>query len=430
MKLSYFRGKLPYISIFIFLLFISIFIYSKTNNSSRDTTQPPDRHSPAAAPKTTEDKAWDIALEGYKHLENGNSGEALRCFQESLKLNPDSGKVLNAMGKALIASGKPDEALRYYTMSDEKQPDNRENHIDMSYVYMIRKDYDKALNILDSLPEKEKENPVTLFAAGFINANRNDYNKALPYYDKAVASDPENWQYRLYRAFTHIKLRNLEKAKADAEFALTRQPGLITCQLALAEIEWALGNKQASIEAYDKAIKMDENYKPANIYDQYLHRENPHLGRAIVYWDLHEYDKALSDLDSVISTRDNSKSIAYLYKALIYMDKGDNAKARENAKQWDSSPKEDLEHWQQPELALSEAECYLLLGEKNKAKQLLKGFKPKTAAFYGDRGSIYERLGMNKEAIADYKVFLKQAPEGDDKTEVSNRLNALAHKIR
>jgi tetratricopeptide (TPR) repeat protein len=270
---------------------------------------------------------------------------------------------------------------------------------------------------------------LVLFTGGFIYANNLEFEKAVGFYDKALSKDPENWQYRLFRAFSLIKTGNLQKAREDALFAVAKQPGLITGYLALAEIEWGFHNSRASIDAYNKAIEMDKTYKPTDIYSKYMHRENPRLGRAIVYWDLREYDRALADLDDVINSNDNKKSIAWLYKSLIYKDMGNMDKAIENAKKWESSPKEDTEHWNPPDFILSEAECYVILKKYDEALVLLNDSVKNNPESLGERGLLYEKLGKPKEAIADFEKFVKKCPDNPFRKEAEQKIRSLKVKL-
>ncbi|MDM7934819.1 MAG: tetratricopeptide repeat protein, partial [Methanothrix sp.] len=60
---------------------------------------------------------------GVEHQDHGNYEEAIRCFDEVLRLDPDNAEIWNIKGVALRNLGRYDDAIKCYDEAVRLDPD-------------------------------------------------------------------------------------------------------------------------------------------------------------------------------------------------------------------------------------------------------------------------------------------------------------------
>ncbi|PKK62470.1 hypothetical protein RhiirC2_790329 [Rhizophagus irregularis] len=139
---------------------------------------------------------------------------------------------------------------------------------------------------------------------GISYYNNNNNEDALKYFDIALQNDPNNHLCLKYCAYIYEKQEKFSDTlkMLGKLLSINEKDSLILCYY---------GEILSKIEKYDYAITY---FTKANIIDP----ENVHnlTKRAIIYYILQEYDKALLDFNNIIEL-DTSNILAYYYKVLI-----------------------------------------------------------------------------------------------------------------
>ena len=205
-------------------------------------------------------------------------------------------------------------------------------------------------------------------AAGFSRRGaaetaRRDYEAALADLNRAVLMEPNNGQYLLQRARTHMLVGDRFAAFGDLDRAVEVAP--TDPEIRLARAESLVGRK-----------RFGDALSELQVVDAGLTRQSDHrLTVATVFERLDQFDKAIANFDLWIAAHpDDSRQPAAL-----------NGRCRARALAGRNLP-----------LALKDCDAALR--------------RAKSASYFDSRGLVELRLGQYDRAIADYDAALQLAP--------------------
>jgi len=196
-----------------------------------------------------------VYVEALKQKVMGNSGEALKYFEQALKLNPSSDAACFQIAQILISKENPAGAKTFAKRANTLDPSNlwymmmlsaiyyQERNLDSAVIY-----YEKAVRVY---PEKEN---LQLTLGNLYSENKN-YDKALKLYENI-----EN-KYGVNESSTPALIRSLvetkkyEEALAKVNLLLKDKPDEISYNGLLAEVYTAKGDNQKAREVYSKLVE-------------------------------------------------------------------------------------------------------------------------------------------------------------------------------
>ena len=147
------------------------------------------KHATQLAPKVT---VYVISLAGVCEL-LGNSQDALKYYQEALRLEPDNAAAMNNAAYFLVKQGGDanlDEALRLVQMARRQMRDNNEVTDTLALVYLKKDMVDSAAEMFQELVEKQPANPVFHYHYGMALAKKGDTAAALDQLNQALQNKP------------------------------------------------------------------------------------------------------------------------------------------------------------------------------------------------------------------------------------------------
>ncbi|GBC08353.1 hypothetical protein RclHR1_08060001 [Rhizophagus clarus] len=179
-------------------------------------------------------------------------------------------------------------------------------------IYFEQNEYGKAINDLSrSITRKVKSNNVHVYIIfGNCYLFYNDYITAIKNYNIALKNDPNNYLCLKNCAYIYEKKGDYLNTLTilDKLLNINKKDSLILCYY---------GEILCNMTKYSKAIPY---FTRSNIIDpENIHNLNK---RAIAYYILQKYDKALLDFDKIIQL-DPSNFSAYYLKYLTYYTKND-----------------------------------------------------------------------------------------------------------
>jgi len=217
-------------------------------------------------------KAMEIHLLFIEHLCNYNSKgnllnylehyeDALKAYEKSLEMDPDSFVVWDNKGNTLTKLKRYEEALRAFEKSIELKPDDAKSWMAKRNVLVELSRYDEALNALDKAIElcpDDKKYPVALGLANNL-AKLGRYDEALNALDKAIKNVSigddvwgKAWRRRkadiLEKLGRHEEARQVFDEAAKKWYTWARESAL---EGSISDVRWRLS----------EAIKLDAKYK-------------------------------------------------------------------------------------------------------------------------------------------------------------------------
>lgn len=368
---------------------------------------------------------------GERYLNEGKLDEALAQFSKALASDPSSVPALNKAGWVLLLQKKPDKSIEKLNRSIEINPNDPETYMMRAGAYISKKYWGRAMNDYKKASELSPDNPDIYFGMGRLCLTKKDFEKAEKYFNKALETHPNHPIYLLSRSFAYINQAKHKKAKQDAETVL-KNPDIdmdtrIGALLAIAEIEAVSEhNPKKAKQIYDEVLKMREELTREKklikmdtgkhrLFDVgFDHRENPHMGRAVIYMDNRQYDKALQELELALNDPIDPKRAAWLYMTVVYYRMGEREKAKETAKKWFSGTGYDIEHYHEEELASYEAIAYMVVGDFDNALKKIDYSISQDREFIFNRALIYIEKGDNESARRDLEDYVREFPEKDN----------------
>jgi tetratricopeptide (TPR) repeat protein len=224
--------------------------------------------------------------QGNDALRKGNATEAVRYFQEFLRLQPGSAEGYFNLGLALQSAGKLEESLTALRKAASLQPGLRGVRLFSGIVNYKLNRLSAAHDDLVSETRLEPRNAAGWMWLGVVELAQNHADAAAAALDKAVVLDPDNLDILYHRARAHLLISKASYAamfklspdswrvhevlgQADAEAFRTddaisefrlalrtapHEPGL---NEELGDACWTAGKLQEADDAYSEEIKID-----------------------------------------------------------------------------------------------------------------------------------------------------------------------------
>ena len=194
-------------------------------------------------------------VEAVKLKVMGNAGEALKFFEQCLKINPESSASYYQMAQIVIASGNVRNGKEYLKKAIEIDPGNlwylmmlagtyyQEEKLDSAIIY-----YEMAVN---NYPEKED---MKLTLANLYSENKK--------YEKAnIIFESLDRKYGINQSSTAGLIKNLiwaeryDEAETKTKLLLKEYPDEILFNGLLAEIYRGKGEPEKAMEVYDGLLE-------------------------------------------------------------------------------------------------------------------------------------------------------------------------------
>jgi tetratricopeptide (TPR) repeat protein len=166
------------------------------------------------------DRAYGEALaQGLRHLEAQQGNEALACFDEAVRLRPDSASALTERGIAHVARGDHDRALADYNEALRLDPRNAVAYRRRGWVFLTAGRYEEALSDLsESLQLESKATPAWKMRAR-VNLNLRRWSDAASDIESALGIEPRERELYELRSILHAAQGQWTESVRD--YALT-----------------------------------------------------------------------------------------------------------------------------------------------------------------------------------------------------------------
>lgn len=217
----------------------------------------------AAAPHLA--VAWIALGQAWNHA--GRHEEAVKAYEQALRLDATNALARLGLGEAKIAAGRLDEAIAEFERAIRRKPAMIAAHLGMGNALALLGRNEQALERYEAALALRPRSPEAEFAAGFALARLGRAKEAMKRYRRAVAERPDF-------AAAWINLGNLLREEGQdlyAEAALQRavglRPDLISGWLNLAILERERLRPERAEKYLQRAIEL-----------------NPHQIETLVAW--------------------------------------------------------------------------------------------------------------------------------------------------
>jgi tetratricopeptide (TPR) repeat protein len=141
----------------------------------------------AAAPdRRDSDEALRLFKKGNKYLDSGAYAKAIRCFQDSVRLNPHHADAAHNLGVALCKLGRYKEAEDHFRHALELRPDCPEAHANLGAILRLKGHLDaatvslrRAIRLKPDLVDARNNLGLALGLLGRLHEARAQFEKVL-----------------------------------------------------------------------------------------------------------------------------------------------------------------------------------------------------------------------------------------------------------
>jgi Flp pilus assembly protein TadD len=120
------------------------------------------------------------------YLGMGFAANAVRHFQASAALKPESAAAHFNLGTALAQAGRFDESIRAFRDALSRRPDYGLAHGNLGRVLLVKGDVNQALKHLEEAVRLEPVNPQNLLGLAEVLAQRGSYDRAVETLERAL----------------------------------------------------------------------------------------------------------------------------------------------------------------------------------------------------------------------------------------------------
>lgn len=369
-------------------------------------------------------KAIELGIESYLpyacrgmiYQELGKYDIAIKDFDKAIELDPNNAEVYEKRAECYCELGNYDKAAEDFTNAGLTTDDEYDGNPIIKYLvnkgesYRFSENLNKAIHCLDKAIEINPNFSKSYDRRGWYYSLSEKYDLALKDFNKAIELDLDNAYAYEDRAECYCELGDYDKAAEDFKIAgvtadehdYNGSP-IIKYLLDSATGASLNGDSDKALKYYDKAVEFSPN------------SSQPYYWRGNMYHCLKQYDKAIADMNKCIELGHNS--VGYLKLGDIYKDMGKYELAIENYRKLINRIEEVGGNADHRYIVI--AECYLELGDKEKAREEYKNADLTTDE---DIASHYER---EAEFYIDVGQHNTNAERYDEKAAVANLSKAI-----
>lgn len=122
------------------------------------------------------------------YTDAGVSGEAIKVYNDLLKIDPRNAQVHSNLGGLYIAKGDFEAALKHYNISIEINPDNYYAYLNRANYHFRMNEYDEAISDAKQALENKNNGVEAASLLSVIYALRGDAENNKRYYHIAITS--------------------------------------------------------------------------------------------------------------------------------------------------------------------------------------------------------------------------------------------------
>jgi len=340
---------------------------------------------------TDSQKITEISKHGYQLLKENKVSEAIDCFTRILLIDENNNYALVGMGDATRKNGSVREAVKYYQRCLSHHPGNNYALFGLADCYKAMNQFQKAIDIWEQylvhddknitvltriadayrkvrdfanskktylkVLEMEDSNPYAIIGLGHLHYDFKEYNEALAYWERMLNPSSNDVDIRVLTSIgnCHRKLKTFKEGIPYFETVLKRDGNNFYALFGLADCYRGLNQIENSLTYWTRILEQDPRNKMI-------------LTRAgDAYRNLKDFDNAKAFYEKALNIEFDTYAVMGL--ALLAKEQGKFDEAVISFKRL--IQQDNKNHRLYTELA----ECYIKMGDKRKAVELLEDFQ-------------------------------------------------------
>ncbi|MDP8298427.1 MAG: tetratricopeptide repeat protein [Candidatus Tantalella remota] len=146
------------------------------------------------------------------HKSLGDTGEALRLYQKSVRLYSGNADANNNMGNILAEQGQSQEAITAYKRAIEIDPGQPGAYLNLGVLYLHEGRTHEAIELYEKAIDLDADIGEAYNNLGNAYRSLKEYDKAIRAYEKAIQIDPRSKDVYFNLGNAYFEAGSLEKA--------------------------------------------------------------------------------------------------------------------------------------------------------------------------------------------------------------------------
>ena len=336
-------------------------------------------------------KYTDAAIAFDKAIAKGQQYQLLGNYGKTLALGSrDNIQALRAISTA-ISVVPATERRRYYYLWKYQ-----------SAIFIELGKDDEAMKSIDIAIGLESNDLILFNQKAQIFSKKKQYNQAIAIYDSILNKQSEAYAY-VNRGIAKYQLGQKQAAITDYDRAISINPNLAYAYVNRGITKYQLGQKQAAITDYNRAISINSNLAES------------YYNRGIVKYELGQKQAAIADYDRAIFTNPNYTD-AYYNRGIIKYELGQKEAAiNDFNRAIFINPNYAQAYYNRGNVKYELGQKQAAIDDFNRVIAI----NPNDALAYINRGNVKSELGQKQAAINDYNLAITINP--NDAKAYSNR---------
>ena len=123
--------------------------------------------------------------------EKGQVDEAIRQYQEALRLQPNNADAHYNIGTGLLSKGRTDEAITQFKEALRVQPDHVNAHINLGFALLRKGQVTEAISLFREALRLKSNDPLAHYNLGIALERNGQMDEAISQYQEALSLKPD-----------------------------------------------------------------------------------------------------------------------------------------------------------------------------------------------------------------------------------------------
>lgn len=235
------------------------------------------------------------------YVEKENSDKASNVIVIACKQHPNASSLKLKQAQLLLDNGSIKKALALAKEVEKLEPSESEVYILQANCQIELNDITNAeKSVKKALKFNQSELDEAYHDIGVMYLNAEFYEFAVKYIRKAVKTNPGNYAALFDFAYLNFLTENYELSIKFYKKYLAKYPMSSQAWNNIATVYSSLNRTESAIEAYNFSITANRKF------------ELPYLGKAEIYFNKKQYNKAISTYLDLIKIGTDNKSVNFL----------------------------------------------------------------------------------------------------------------------
>ncbi len=207
--------------------------------------------------------ATKLISQGNEHYRKGELGDAIKCYNQAIQLEPESSVAWNNKGLILAIAGRYEEALNAHSKAVELDGDYIDAISNMGMAYAKMDKHDEAMTYYNKALEKRPDHEIAWNNKGNLLAKMNRHGEALKCYEKALQINPNYLAAMNNKAVGLNHLKRFDEAIKILTKVLKERPTFSEGWYVKGKAYIGMSEFDKAIVCLERAYRLDNDFRQA-----------------------------------------------------------------------------------------------------------------------------------------------------------------------